>query len=511
MYEINPIIAIDSYKLGHCSMYPEGTTKVYSNLTPRSFKHLKNMIDLDERFFNDKIVVFGISAAFQEIVESFEKNFFMLPKEQVLSVFEETISPFMGDNSPKEIISKMGMLHDLGYLPLEVKSLPEGIMIKANIPLCTVTNTHPDFAWLPNYLETFISNQIWKLSTTATIAKVYKNIFDYFAQKTGVSKEITWFQGHDFSSRGMSGMADAARSGSGHLTSFMGSDSVSSVDYVKKYYATEGCIATSVPATEHSIMTMGLAEGELDTFKRILAIYPTGIVSIVSDTYDYWNAITHIASKLKPEILARRKDSMGLCKTVFRPDSGDPAQIVCGDPSYTIDNYAALYHDSNALSPAFKGSIHCLYEIFGGTRTQKGYVQLDEHVGLIYGDSITPKRAFDILNRLEQKGFASSNIVLGIGSYTYNHLTRDSLGFAFKATYAKINGQGIQIYKQPKTDSSKTSAKGMLRVDKINGEYILVDGLASDEGGELKTLFKDGKFQNLPTFTEIRQRLTHAS
>jgi nicotinamide phosphoribosyltransferase len=516
MYSLNATIAIDSYKLGHVTMYPEGTTKVYSNFTARSFKHLESLFPKDLPFFNNKAVVFGISSAVKEINDAFQLSFFDQPKDVVISEFREAIRPFIGDNSPDEIVSKMEALYDLGYLPIKVKSLPEGTMVGPNIPMMTITNTHPDFAWLTNYLETFISSQIWKLSTTATIAKVYKNIFDYFAQKTGTAPEFTLFQGHDFSSRGMSGMADAARSGAGHLTSFMGSDSVSSVDYVKRYYKAEGFIAGSVPASEHSIMTMGLEEGEIDTFRRIFKKFPNGVVSIVSDSYDYWDTITNKARVLKDEIMARGKDSIGLCKTVFRPDSGDPVDVICGTKKYTISEvlYTPPFTIAGAhirsMKPEEKGSVHCLYDIFGGTKTDTGHIQLDEHVGLIYGDSITPVRAYNILKKLDEKGFASGNIVLGIGSYTYNYLTRDSLGFAMKATYAEINGKGIQIYKAPKTDSGKKSAKGMLRVDKIAGEYVLVDGLDNDEGGELKVIFEDGKFQNLPTFKEIRDRLANA-
>lgn len=504
MYRVNPMLAIDSYKLGHMSMYPEGTTKVYSNFTARSFKHIKPLFPQEMPFFQDKCVVFGISGAWQEIVEAFEENFFNRDKQEVIQEFEDAVKTFVGDNDITEMITKVSELHDLGYLPLEVKSLPEGIQIRENIPMMTVQNTHPNFAWLTNYLETFISSQVWKLSTAATIAKVYKNIFDYFATKTGTPKEFTSFQGHDFSCRGMSGFVDAARTGAGHLTSFMGTDSVSSVDYVKRYYGAEGFVGASVPATEHSVMCMGGKDTEIDTFKRLLAKYPTGIISIVSDTWDYWDTITEKAKELKPNIMNRQKDSIGLCKTVFRPDSGDPVDVICGTKQYDT-----RIVNTSSLAPFEKGSVDCLYETFGGTETETGNIQLDEHVGLIYGDSITPNRAYQILKKLDNKGFASGNIVLGIGSYTYQFITRDTLGFAMKATYGEINGIPTHIFKEPKTDSGKKSAKGMLRVDKIGNEYVLVDNLVSDVGGELKTIFKDGKFINLPTLNEIRERLAN--
>lgn len=493
MYKVRPEIAIDSYKLGHMTMYPEGTTKVYCNFTARSFKRVRE--SMPEGFYNNKAVVFGISGAIQEIAEAFEENFFNRPISEVLMEFKEAIAPFIGDNDPALLLSNIEGLHKLGYLPLTIKSLPEGAQVNENIPMLTITNTHPDFAWLPNYLETFLSAQIWKLSTAATIAKVYKNIFDNYATLTGTPEEFTWFQGHDFSNRGMSGFVDSARTGSAHLTSFMGTDSVSSVEYVKKYYGATGFIGGSVPASEHSVMCMGSQEGEADTFRRIFKAYPSGVVSIVSDTWDYWNTITEIAKELKYEIMARTKDSLGLCKTVFRPDSGDPVDVIVGRGAVSKDR------------PETKGSVHCLWEIFGGTYTDTMHRQLDEHVGLIYGDSITPQRAVRMLNGLHQKGFASGNVVLGIGSFTYQYVTRDTLGFAMKATYVEIDGVSHQIFKQPKTDSGKNSAKGMLRVDLVDGEYVLTDGLDDDTGGELKTIFADGSFGTLPTLNEIRGRL----
>ena len=493
MYKINPLFAVDSYKLGHMTMYPEGTTKVYCNLTPRTSKRLQEA--MPKGFYDGKVVVYGVSSSIQEIVSAFADGFFSQPKEKVLADFAETVQPFLGDNPPDKLLANVCKLHDLGYLPLQIKSLPEGVHINPGVPMMTITNTHPDFAWLPNYLETFLSAQIWKLSTAATIANVYKHIFKHYAELTGVDSSFCDWQGHDFSSRGMSGIIDAARIGSAHITSFMGSDSVSSVDYAKQYYGATGFIAGSVPATEHSVMCLGSQEGEVDTFRRLFQLYPKGIVSIVSDTWDYWNTITEIASELKPEILTREKDSAGFCKTVFRPDSGNPVDVIIGTQW------------TPGVTPETKGSVQCLWEIFGGTETAKGYKVLDEHVGLIYGDSITPQRAVDILQGLADKGFSSCNIVLGIGSYTYQYVTRDTLGFAVKATYAEINGKSVQIFKQPKTDSGKNSAKGMLRVDLVDGEYVLTDCLDDDTGGELSIIFRNGEFYDLPTLQEIREHL----
>lgn len=565
MYNINPILAIDSYKLGHMTMYPEGVTRVYCNITPRSSKRLTDA--MPSKFYDGKIVVFGIAASVQEIVNAFNGDFFSKDRDAVINDFSEAIQPFVGDNDVASIVENIAKLHDLGYLPLRIKSLPEGSRVNAGIPILTIVNTHDDFAWLPNFLETFLSAQIWKLSTAATIANVFRRIFVHYARLTGVDESFTLFQGHDFSPRGMSGIIDAARTGSAHLTSFLGSDNISATDYAKAYYNASGFIAGSVPATEHSVMCMGTSEGEEDTFRRIFTKYPAGIVSIVSDTWDYWNTITNIASNLKPEIMSRGKDSLGFCKTVFRPDSGDPVDVIVGEDRhfmkalgkadaeemmcerlreitphgeyggdfstkvicdgqvydatltaewnrydkqyYFIDEARITKWQPLQTLPQHKGSVECLWEIFGGTQTENGYKVLDEHVGLIYGDSITPQRAVDILQGLADKGYASSNVVLGIGSYTYQHVTRDTLGFAMKATYALIDGKDTHIFKAPKTDSGKNSAKGMLRVDYVDGEYIMTDGLNNDSGGCLEVIFEYGLFSNLPTLDGIREALAN--
>lgn len=575
MYKVDPLTSIDVYKLGHMLQYPEGTTRVYCNLTPRNFKYLEPMFP--KGFFHNKAVVYGLRAAIQEVVESFDELFFKQDIDAKMEEFSNIITPFMGDNDISIIISNFRKLHKLGYLPLSFKGLPEGTQVSPNIPMMTWVNTHDDFAWLPNYLETFLSSNSWKLSTCSTIAKVYRNIFESFATKTGIPHDFVDFQGHDFSSRGMSGIMDASKVGSAHLTSFKGSDAISSIPFINHYYNQDkSCpfIGTSVPASEHSVMCLGGKDTEIETCRRLMKLYPTGVVSIVYDTWDYWKGITESVKVLKDDIMARQKDSMGFCKTVFRPDSGCPEDIICGtlktvgdfsdkdfdtakdyaldyiveevreetphgehgdsEPSgifkhngkyfemkvdimwnrhdkqyYFIDETEIVSCEEIQLTPQQKGSVECLDEIFGHTLTETGYKLLDEHVGLIYGDSITPHRAYEILDRLEKKGYASGNIVCGVGSFSYQgNMTRDSLGFAIKATYAKVNGNDINVYKDPKTDPGKTSAKGLLRVDKdSNGEYVLVDDLKTDEGGYLKTMFTDGKWVDVESFEDIRQNL----
>ena len=468
MFKQTALTSVDSYKLGHADQYPAGTTKVYSNFTPRSEGHF----NVPDQYKDGHISWFGLQGFLQEMQEIWDSTFFNLTEAEFqaeLKDIAEIYAPFCGPNGFN--LQRLTDLYNLGYLPLCIKALPEGSRVPIGVPVLTITNTVDEFYWLPNFMETWMSAELWKSSTSASTSFVYRKIIERYADITGGSKEFIDWQGHDFSSRGMSGIADAAKSGAGHLLYFTGTDNISAVKYIRDVYQGKNTfVGGSVPATEHSVMCAGGKETETETFRRLLKTYPSGIISIVSDTWDFWNVITNIAAELKEEILARIPDEFGNAKTVFRPDSGDPVKILCGDP------------EAEPGTHEYKGAVECLAEIFGTTTNAKGYKTLNPRVGLIYGDSITPARADQILSRLQEKGFASDNVVFGIGSYTFQYATRDSLGFAMKATYVEINGEGMEIFKSPKTDSgTKKSAKGLLRVVKEQNSYRLEDGVSKDE------------------------------
>ena len=391
-------------------------------------------------------------------------------------------------------------LHDLGFLPIKIKALPEGTLVPIGVPPLTIVNTMPKFFWLTNYFETLMSNILWKPITSATTAFQYRKKFEEYAEKTGYDKSFIQWQGHDFSFRGMSGIEDALISGAGHLLSFTGTDSIPTIDFHEMYYNADSdkeLIGGSVPATEHSVMCMGEKESEINTFRRLITeIYPNGIVSIVSDTWDFWKVMTEYLPALKSEILARNG------RVVIRPDSGEPVKIICGDTE---------------TSPSFlteaqvKGAYELLWDTFGGTINDKGYKMLDPHVGLIYGDSITLGRQDKILSLLEEKKFAFSNGVLGIGSFTYEYVTRDTFGFAMKATWGQVNGVAKDIFKNPKTDSGfKRSAKGLLMVyQDAKGILRLKDQCSIEEEnmGLLEVVFLNGKLIKETSLSEIRAKL----
>jgi nicotinamide phosphoribosyltransferase len=478
----------DFYKTGHIRQYPEGTEYVYSNFTCRSDKWANVLPDFDH-----KVVVFGIQAVCQWLLRDlWNQTFFDIPKEEAIAKYKKRMDGALGPGAVS--VEHIAALHDLGYLPVLIEALPEGSRVNIRVPFLTIVNTRPEFYWVTNYLETQLSAVLWKPVTSATSAFEYRRLLERYAEETGADKSFIDWQGHDFSFRGMSGIEDAITSGAGHLLSFKGTDTIPAIDYLEDYYFGEQTfIGGSVPATEHSVMCMGGMEDELETYRRLITkVYPEGIVSIVSDTWDFWQVLTDYTVTLKNEILSRNG------KVVFRPDSGDPVKIIVGDP------------EAPKGTPAYKGAVECLWEVFGGTTTDKGFKKLDSHVGLIYGDSISLDRAQRILQGLKDKGFSSDNIVFGIGSYTYQYVTRDSFGSAIKGTWGVVKGVQREIWKNPKTDNGvKKSARGLLRVEKEGDDFVLYDQQTFEQSGEgaLRTVFYDGVLYNQEALHRIRERL----
>jgi nicotinamide phosphoribosyltransferase len=481
----NPCTQIDGYKVDHRRQYPEGTELVFSNLTSRKTR----------RAGNPDMVFFGLQYFVKEVlIRQWNENFFQRPKEKVVAEFKRRIKNYLG---PNEVgTAHIEALHHLGYLPIKIMSLPEGSVYPIRVPCMVIWNTLPDFFWLTNYLETILSTSVWGMCTSATTARQYRLLLDRYALDTVGCTDFVQWQGHDFSFRGMFGPEAAMMSGAGHLLSFTGTDTIPAIDFLEKYYNADSdkeLVGGSVPATEHSVMCAGGMDNELGTFRRLIKdIYPAGVVSIVSDSWDYWQVLTQFTVQLKEDILSRDG------KVVFRPDTGDPVKVVCGDP------------DAPADSPEYKGSIEVLWEVFGGTITPQRFRQLDTHVGLIYGDSITLERAEAICEGLKSKGFASTNAVFGIGSYTYQYVTRDTDGFAVKATFARVNGVDREIFKAPKTDDgTKKSAKGLTAVFKTDGQYQLKDQATWEEVLDCAfvPVFEDGVLQKDYTLVEVRENL----
>lgn len=524
-----PFLLTDFYKVGHPFQYPENTTLVYSNETARKSR-IRNV---------NGMINYSLSYFLQEyLVDYFNEEFFNRPKEEVMREYKRMIKNTLGSDLPS--YSHIENLHDLGYLPLHIKALPEGVMVPVGVPYVTVVNTLPEYYWLTNFIETLMSCITWQGATSATIAKIYRDILDYYAEKTGVPSEFVQWQGHDFSFRGMSSLESAMLSGSGHLLNFTGTDTIPAICFLENYYGADvekELVGGSVPATEHAVMCSGTGfyikenggdwefygKAEIEVFRKLITeVYPTGIVSIVSDTWNLWDVILKYMKELKEVIMSREG------KVVIRPDSGDPVDIVTGlwskPGSWNRFKDGEYYHSLSGFSGGdeqykvskgeYYGVVNCIYEIFGGTITDKGFKMLDSHVGVIYGDGITPQRAVDICERLMSKGFASQ-VVLGIGSYTYQNNTRDTFGNAVKATYIEYlnkSGEtvGVEIFKDPITDDgTKKSARGLLQVKGTNGNYKLKDRATWEEEGdsELQSVFLNGKILRYENLSAIRNRV----
>ncbi len=348
----------------------------------------------------------------------------------------------------------------------------------------------------------------------------------------GLPHDLVPFMCHDFSFRGMFGRHAAAMSGFGHLTSFAGTDTIPSILFAKKYYGAEletELVGASVNATEHSITTSAIAafmeedpslsklEAEIKYVEYLMKQAPTGILSHVSDSFDFWAFVSEGLPMLKKSILNREG------KLVIRPDSGDPVKVLTG---YTDEELLGIASWEGDTPDSWfvgdcetvniyerKGLIECLGDLFGTTESPTGLKLLHDNIGAIYGDSITLERQDQIISRLEAKGYAGL-VVLGIGSFSYQYITRDTHGSAVKSTYAVRNGKEFDVCKDPITDKKKKSAKGLLRIeleDGIDGKprYVQYDQQTrvQEQQGELVEVFRDGNLLVETTLQEIRQRV----
>lgn len=531
MIPIQPLIQNDFYKQGHYQMYPKGTTKVYSNLTAR-----KSRID-----GINTIVVFGLQYFIKEyLINQWNTNFFNKPWEQVEKKYLRMINATLGVGAVTTTHIKK--LHDLGYLPLKIKSIDEGASVPIKVPFTTITNTIDHAYWLVNFIESIWSCIVWQPITSATKSRDMRKVVDKYAMETVGNTDFCHFLNHDFSFRGQTSLESACTCGAGHLLSFRGTDTIPAIEFLENYYnanvETE-LVGVSIPASEHAVASFNIISDSIDYNKSlnefiertpreydipgvdsidpllikeyiflkwyITEAFPDGPVSYVGDTYNIFRVISEILPRLKPEILNRNG------KLVIRPDSfwTNPIDCLCG--------YEGYHPQMDKLTPLEKnivknGLIESLWNIFGGTTTEKGYKLLDSHIGSIYGDSITKSVAIEILERFKNKKFATINSCFGFGSWFFvGNCTRDSFGMAIKATYGIVDGMPINVFKDPVSDDGmKKSAKGLIRVDLVNGQYSYTDCVTpeEEEKGELKTVFLDGKLLIDHTLAEIRERVS---
>jgi nicotinamide phosphoribosyltransferase len=511
----------DAYKLFHKSAFKEGINYVYDNFTNRSgrLSNIPANIPAGVSFVGLQYFIKDV------LINEWNETFFNQNKDIALAYIQKHCNALLGFEYDAQHFSD---LHDLGYLPLLIKALPEGSFVPYGVPCCTFINTNPKFEWLPNFIETVFSTENWPIQTSATTSRAYlKQTIDAF-DKAGVPHDLIMFMNHDFSMRGMFGRHAAAMSGFGQLTASAGTDTLPAIMFAEKYYnadVSNELVGASVPATEHSTTTSYImayaeenncskAEAEIAYVRYLFTKVPSGIMSHVSDSFDFWDFVENSLPLLKDEIMARDG------KFVIRPDSGDPVKILTGytDDEIFLQNGEYFVKDGCSELQGIstksvkiteierKGLIEALWDIFSGWVNEKSYRVLDDHIGAIYGDSITLERQQEIYTRLMDKGFAPI-VVLGTGSYSYQYVTRDTHGSAVKATWVETENGAVEVCKDPKTDSKKKSAKGLLRVEKVNGTFVLYDQQTEEQEllGELKPVFQDGNLLYETSLQTIRE------
>lgn len=484
MLNMNTLLLSDTYKQTHSRMYPNGLTKLVSYWVPRK-SMFKN---------TDTMVFFGLQAFIKEyLLNYFQKNFFDMPLEDVMYEYTYYMNIQLGsDNYDEDNIMK---LHKLGYLPLQIRAIPEGTFVTMGVPCIELTNTHPDFAWVVQWIECILQAELWRPCTHATVGNMYRRIAERFYDKT-VENGNAAMAMSDFGMRGMSCIEDSTRTSAAWLLSFDKTSTIPALKYLDTMYnadCKDNHIGIGAVSTEHSVMGANFAiDGDEITFvKRLLTeLYPNTSFSMVSDTYDYWNMINNILPACRDEIMNHNG------KLLVRPDSGDIVEI----STKTVQK---------------------LWDMFGGTINSKGYKVLDPHIGIIYGDGCTLQNVETIYDLLEKAGFASNCIAFGVGAFCFTATfedskmvvqTRDTFGIAMKAAYGVIDGKELFIYKDPKTDANKLkkSHKGCCKVYRDGDDLRCEDqhyGMVDEDDTLLKTVFLDGNLVKEEDFSTIRNRM----
>lgn len=482
-----PHLTSDGYKVGHALLYPTGTQFIYETLVPRENSYFP---------WSDKMVVFGYEYFVLNLVRDWDLNFFNRPWEEIEE--ELTVIERMFDKKVFGLMSKRFKdLWELGYLPIKIKALPEGTLVPMRVPVLTITNTHQDFYWLVGYLETTLLANTFVTSTNATVARQFRKIGKKWADKTADDDSFLDFQFHDFSQRGQHGDEAGVLSGLAHLTSFKGTDVIPAVSEAESIWGTDNLVGATVLATEHSVME-AYGTDQFKAFGELIKNHPSGILSVVSDTYDYWEVIDEVLPHFKEEILARDG------KLVIRPDS--------------LAEHRTKYipsHEITSVEEQMSLTLQALYVTFGGHVNSKGYKVLDSHIGLLHGEGVTLDNIDKLFAEIEKAGFSTENIVLGTGAYVYSVLSsRDSFGQALKASVAVINGKEKQIFKKPKSEKEafKQSPKGAVIVTGDSGKYVMTQNLSLEAtstavNDKLQTILEDGVVKELTSLEEIRETI----
>jgi nicotinamide phosphoribosyltransferase len=463
------ILKSDSYKFTHNPQYPKGTTKVISYLESRGG-------------IFDNTVFYGLQFLLKKHFEG------VVVTRQDVDKAKKIIDNHIGPN----IFNYEGWLRIVnvhgGKIPIRIKAVPEGTVLKTSNVLMTVENTDEELPWITNFCESILL-QLWYPITVSTLSReIKKNIIKYLKKTTSYSKEeiqnLCKFSLNDFGYRGASSDESAAIGGSAHIVNFSGSDNISAIDLIMTYYNTDEMLAFSIPASEHSTITSWGEENEVKAYENMLDAYPTGIRACVSDSYNILRACEELwGGQLRDKVLNLNG------RLVIRPDSGDPVQTL-------------------------KKVFNILWDKFGGRTNSKGFKVIDEHVRVIQGDGVNYESIIEILDMMVEEGFSAENIVFGMGGALLQKVDRDTQKFAFKCCSITINGEERDVQKHPLevdkygniVKSFKTSKKGHLKlIETVNG-FETVQEAKDDEGDVMVKVFENGHLLVDYNFQEIRQR-----
>jgi nicotinamide phosphoribosyltransferase len=457
----NIILNTDSYKVSMFKQYPAGTTNVYSYIESRGGRY-------------DRTVFFGLQA--------FIKEYLLAPITQVdIDIADEILTahgePF-NRAGWQYILDKHG-----GYLPVIIRAVPEGTVVPVKNVLATIENTDPECFWLTTWLETALLRAVWYGTTVSTQSWSIKQVIKDFLEKTGDPTTID-FKLHDFGARGVSSMESAGIGGAAHLVNFMGTDTITGVLFAREYYGA-GVAGFSIPAAEHSTITSWGRDGEVKAYENMLTQFakPGSILAVVSDSYDVYRAASDLwGGELRQQVI----DSGAT--VVIRPDSGDPVEVN-------------------------RRLIEILGEKFGYTVNAKGFKVLN-HVRLIQGDGINELTVRSILGAFMAMGWSADNIAFGMGGALLQIVDRDTQRFAMKASSAKINGEWVDVVKDPITDQGKKSKAGRVTLWQSGGEFVSAveqpkgwhDKGIGDFADALEEVYRDGRLVKETTFDEVRAR-----
>jgi nicotinamide phosphoribosyltransferase len=461
---MNIVTATDSYKLGHWAQYPRGTTGVYSYFESRKGATYP------------ETVFFGL----QPILEQLEG---VVVTERDVMAAHGLASVHFGRPTVFNIKGWLHIVRDHGgKLPVRIKAVPEGTVVPSGNIMMSVENTCPQCYWLTNALESLLTH-VWYPSTVATLSRYVKTMMAAKLGKAGEPLDGLEFMLHDFGYRGAATHDAAEIGGAAHLVNFKGTDTVPALLLALDHYEADiDTLGFSVPASEHSVMTALGHEGEYAQLVNMLDVNPTGIVSIVGDSYNIYQFARWLTGPLKERVLARDG------KVVLRPDSTTPM-----DPTPPLEVVHLL---------------EILWEGFGGTTNEKGYRLLDPHIGMLWGDGLDAKMIEKIIDRMMMENWSPANMVFGMGGGLLQKVNRDTQRFAFKSSAQERDGVWHEVMKEP-LDASKTSKAGRLILTHLNGEWKTEPEImagCTPEIDKLVTVFEDGEITQRWTFEEIRER-----